>query len=310
MILDAITLALSFLIALALYPRLIPLLRRVQLGQVIQAELSPVHQSKAGTPTAGGILFVALAVLAGILAHRAGHPGTAAVTVALALFGLLGLADDVAKRRRGASGLRARYKFPLQVLLALPVVALAQGSQHLIPSPADGLIWPLGVVAVVGAANAVNLTDGVDGLAGLSGLLAVLGTTLLLGGAVAGEKAVAMTLAGALIAFLVWNRHPARVFMGDAGSLGLGAALAALAIQQHWLVLLPLVGLVFVIETLSVMIQVSYFKLTGGRRVFRMTPIHLTLQLEGWSENRIALVFGGVTAISVFLSAWLGGLLA
>src|SRR5205823_4541549 len=127
---------------------------------------------------------------------------------------------------------------------------------------------------------------------------AVGATVLLLPGAPAGEKAVAMTLCGALVAFLVFNRYPARIFMGDTGSLAIGFALAAMAIQQGMLLLLPVVALVFVLETLSVIIQVAYFKATGGRRVFTMTPIHYTFHHEGWSENRIALSFWGAGLVS------------
>jgi phospho-N-acetylmuramoyl-pentapeptide-transferase len=176
--------------------------------------------------------------------------------------------------------------------------------QHLLPFDLGWWYWPLAVLAIVGSANAVNLTDGMDGLAGGLALAAVAATVLLLPGAQAGERAAAMTLCGGLAAFLVFNRHPARVFMGDVGSLGLGFAMAAMAIQQGFLVLLPLLGLVFVLETLSVIIQVAYFKATGGRRVFKMTPIHYTFHLEGWSENRIALSFWSAGAVAALASAW------
>jgi len=171
----------------------------------------------------------------------------------------------------------------------------------------DGLrtgdLAPLAVLAIVACANAVNLSDGIDGLAGGLCVIAFLGVALLLPGAVAGEKATGLAITGGLLAFLWYNRHPARVFMGDAGSLGLGYALAAMAIQPGFLLLLPLLGLVFVIETLSVMMQVAYFKATGGRRIFKMTPIHLTFQLEGWSENRIDAVFWTVGAVAALASA-------
>src|SRR5207253_8225297 len=146
-------------------------------------------------------------------------------------------------------------------------------------------------IAIVATANAVNITDGMDGLAGGLTVIAVGATALFLPGAPAGEKAVAMTLCGALAAFLIFNRYPARVFMGDTGALAVGFALAAMAIQQGWILLLPIVGLVFVLETLSVIIQVAYFKATGGRRIFTMTPIHYTFHHEGWSERHIALSF-------------------
>ena len=284
MIFDAITFAVSFGVAAALYPAFIGLLRRSGSRQVIQAELPESHQKKAGVPTGGGILFVALALVGGIIATLAGHRGALPAMSGLVLGGVIGFVDDLSKLRRGSIGIPARFKFPIQVVLAIPVAWLALGNQS--------LWWlPVAVVAVVAGANAVNITDGIDGLAAGLTIIAVGATALLLPGAQAGEKAVAMTLCGAVGAFLVLNRHPARVIMGDTGSLAIGFALAAMTIQQGWILLLPVVGLVFVLETLSVIIQVAYFKASGGRRVFKMTPIHYTFHLEGWSERRIALSF-------------------
>ncbi len=302
-LLDLLTLGVSFVIGMAAYPPFIAFLRRHWAGQVIQAELPGEHQLKAGTPTGGGILFVGLAILAGLLATLARHPGAAAVLGGLLLGGLLGLADDLRKLRVGSLGIPARLKFPIQLLLAVPVAALAhQSHQFLVPVDLGWFYWPLAVLAIAGCANAVNLSDGIDGLAGGLCLIAFLAVTVLLPGAVAGEKATGLAIAGALLAFLWYNRHPARVFMGDAGSLGLGYGLAAMAIQQGFLLLLPLLGIVFVLETLSVMMQVAYFKASGGRRIFKMTPIHLTFQLEGWSENRIDAVFWTVGAVGALAS--------
>ncbi|HEX6548972.1 MAG TPA: phospho-N-acetylmuramoyl-pentapeptide-transferase [Candidatus Dormibacteraeota bacterium] len=305
-LLDATTLVVALAIAAALYPPLIQALRRRRFGQVIQDELE-FHKSKAGTPTGGGILFVGLAVLGGLLATLAGHPGALPAVVGLVVGGVLGAFDDARKLRVGSIGLSARLKFPLQLLLAVPVAWLAHAPQHL-PFDLGWWYWPLAIIAVVGTANAVNITDGSDGLAG--GLLAIAVVTLALAlpGAPAGERAVAMTLVGGILAFLVYNRFPARVFMGDAGSLGAGYALAAMAIQEGYGVLLPLLGLVFAVETLSVIIQVAYFRATGGRRVFKMTPIHHTFRIEGWSENRIALSFWGVGALSALATAGLARL--
>ena len=284
MILDAVTFAVSLAVAAALYPLAIRLLRRAGSGQVIQAELPDSHQKKAGTPTGGGILFVALALIGGVLAALAGHGGALPAMAGLVLGGVIGFVDDVSKLRHGSIGIPARLKFPIQIVLATPVAWIALGGQP--------LWWlPVAVVAVVAAGNAVNITDGMDGLAAGLAIIAVGATVLLLPGAQAGEKAVAMTLCGALAGFLIFNRYPARVFMGDTGSLAIGFALAAMAIQQGWILLLPLVGLVFVLETLSVIIQVADFKASGGRRVFKMTPIHDTFHHEGWSERRIALSF-------------------
>jgi phospho-N-acetylmuramoyl-pentapeptide-transferase len=296
-----ITFAVSFLIALVGYPVLIRALRQWKAGQVIQAELPESHQQKAGTPTAGGVFFVGLGIIGGVLATIAGHAGAVPATAGLVAGGLLGFADDRSKLQVGARGIPARLKFPLQVLLALPVAFLAtvDGASHqfLLPTT-PWVIFPLAVVAIVGTANAVNLTDGMDGLAGGLAVISLVGIALLLPSALAGEKAVAVTLIGSLVAFLIFNRHPARVFMGDTGALGLGYAIAVMAIQQGYLVLLPIVGLVFVLETLSVIIQVAYFKATGGRRIFKMTPIHYTFHHEGWSENRIALSFWGAGLVS------------
>jgi phospho-N-acetylmuramoyl-pentapeptide-transferase len=291
LIFDLATFVIAFAIALVLYRPFIDLLRRRRSGQVIQEELPETHQKKAGTPTGGGILFVAIAIIGGILATIAGHPGAWPAVAGLVAGGAIGLVDDLSKLRRGSIGIPARLKFPIQLLLAIPVAWLALGDQP--------LWWlPVAVIAVVGAANAVNITDGMDGLAGGLSIIAVGATVLLIPGAPSGEKAVGMALCGALAAFLVFNRYPAKVFMGDTGALAIGFALAAMAVQQGYVLLLPLIGLVFVLETLSVIIQVAYFKATGGRRVFTMTPIHYTFHHEGWSENRIALTFWGAGLLS------------
>lgn len=303
MIFDLLTVAVAGLLGLAAYPFLIRAFRRLRVGQVIQAELSEAHQRKAGTPTGGGILFVAFGLAGGLLSLRM-HAGALPAMAGLVAGGVVGLGDDAAKLRFGALGIPARAKFPIQVLLAIPVAILAHAPQHL-PFELGWLYWPVAVFAIAGSLNAVNLTDGLDGLAGGLAVIALLGVALLVPGAAAGERAVAMTLVGGLLAFLVFNRHPASIFMGDTGALGLGAALAAMAIQQGWLILLPLLGLVFVLETLSVMIQVAYFKATKGRRVFKMTPIHLTFQLEGWSENRIDATFWTAGALAALASGWI-----
>jgi phospho-N-acetylmuramoyl-pentapeptide-transferase len=281
-------------------------LRRMKAGQVIQDELPDSHQKKAGTPTAGGVLFVAIAIIAGVLATLAGHQGALPAVAGLVVGGFIGFADDRSKLMVGTRGIPARLKFPLQLLLAVPVAWLAtvQGVSHQLFLPATPwLVFPFAVLAIVATANAVNLTDGMDGLAGGLSAIAVAALVLLLPGAPAGEKAVAMSLCGALVAFLAFNRYPARVFMGDTGSLAVGFGLAAMAVQQGVILLLPLLALVFVLETLSVIIQVAYFKATGGRRVFTMTPIHYTFHHAGWSENRIALSFWGAGLVSALAAA-------
>jgi phospho-N-acetylmuramoyl-pentapeptide-transferase len=298
---DVGTFVIAFSIAVVMYPWLIAALRRWRSVQVIQTELPESHHRKAGTPTGGGILFVPLAIAGGLLATLAGHPGAFPSTLGLLAGGLLGFADDRVKLRVGSVGIPARLKLPVQLLLAVPVawLALTQSGLHELWLPsAWWLLFPLSLVAIVGCANAVNLSDGMDGLAAGLSIIAVATTVLLLSHATAGEKAVGTALCGALAAFLVFNRHPARVFMGDTGALAIGFALAAMAIQQGYVLLLPVVGLVFVLETLSVIISLSYFRLTHGRRIFKGTPIHYTFHHYGWSENRIALAFWSVGLVS------------
>ena len=312
-IFSAVTFFVALVLSLFLYPPAIRVLRRWKAGQVIQTELPESHQKKAGTPTGGGALFVALGILAGFLAMIAGHAGALPATAGLLAGGLIGFADDRSKLRVGTRGIPARFKLPIQVLVALPLAALAvsQGGSHqyLLPDW-QWLVYTLAVLAIVATANAVNLTDGMDGLAGGLSAIAFAALAVLLPAAQAGEKAVAVAMCGALAGFLVYNRYPARVFMGDTGSLAIGYALAVMAIQQGLILLLPLVALVFVLETLSVIIQVAYFKATGGRRVFKMTPIHYTFHHEGWSENRIALSFWGAGLLSALAAAGVARLIS
>jgi phospho-N-acetylmuramoyl-pentapeptide-transferase len=304
LILALISFLAALIAGLAAYPPFIQALRRVRAGQVIQEELPESHQKKAGTPTGGGFLFVVFGIAAGIVAIVAGYTDALPAVVGLIAGGLIGLVDDLSKLQVGTRGVPARLKLPLQLLLALPVAWLAvQGEpQIFLVHVTPWVIFPLAVVAIVATANAVNITDGMDGLAG--GLTIItFGALSLFMRAGGGDKAVGMALCGGLLAFLMFNRHPARVFMGDTGALALGFAIAAMAIEQGVLLLLPIVALVFVLETLSVIIQVAYFKATGGRRVFPMTPIHYTFHHEGWSENRIALTFWGAGLISAIVAA-------
>jgi phospho-N-acetylmuramoyl-pentapeptide-transferase len=298
---DLVTFGLALAAALVAYPPAIAGLRRLRSGQVIQAELPDSHQQKAGTPTGGGAVFVGIALIAGVLAQLAGHAGALPAIGGLVAGGVVGFLDDRSKLRRGARGIPARLKVPLQLAVALPVAAIATagpGMDQLWLPHSPWVVVPLAVVAIVATANAVNLADGMDGLAGGLSLIAVGAIALFMPGAPAGEKVVALSLCGGLGAFLVFNRHPAKVFMGDMGALAIGYAMAAMAVQQGLVLLLPLVGLVFVLETLSVIIQVAYFRVSGGRRIFKMTPIHYTFHHEGWSENRIALSFWGAGLVS------------
>jgi phospho-N-acetylmuramoyl-pentapeptide-transferase len=294
-----ITLVVSFVLTLAVYRPFISLLKRLKAGQVIQEELPDSHQKKAGTPTAGGVLFTIVGIGAGVLAAIAGHEGAWPGVAGLVAGGLIGFADDRAKLRVGTRGIPARLKLPIQFALAIPVAAIALNygpSHQLWLGPSLWIAFPLAVAVIVATANAVNITDGMDGLAGGLAIIAF-GVLALIPPRYSGIEVVSLTLCGALAAFLIFNRYPARVFMGDTGSLALGFALAAMAIEKGLVLLIPLIALVFVLESLSVIIQVAYFKASGGRRVFKMAPIHYTFHHEGWSENRIALSFWGAGVI-------------
>lgn len=310
-------------LSLLLGPWLIARLRRFQIGQVVRQDGPASHKPKAGTPTMGGLLILAAVFVPTLLWANLTNVYIWIAVVATALFGAIGFVDDYLKvTRHSHYGLFARYKFMAQIAVALGVgvtLMMLAGSdpplystrlifpffKQLIPD----LGWyyvPFAVVVLVGATNAVNLTDGLDGLA--ISTFAVSAATFTALAYITGHRVFADyllivhfepigeltifcgALVGASLGFLWWNAHPAEVFMGDVGSLALGGALGTVAILIKQELLLPIVGGVFVIEALSVIIQVSSFKLTG-RRVFRMSPIHHHFELIGWQEPKIIMRF-------------------
>lgn len=310
-------------LSLLLGPWLIARLRRFQIGQVVRQDGPASHKPKAGTPTMGGLLILAAVFVPTLLWANLTNVYIWIAVVATALFGAIGFVDDYLKvTRHSHYGLFARYKFMAQLAVALGVgvtLMMLAGSdpplystrlifpffKQLIPD----LGWyyvPFAVVVLVGATNAVNLTDGLDGLA--ISTFAVSAATFTALAYITGHRVFADyllivhfepigeltifcgALVGASLGFLWWNAHPAEVFMGDVGSLALGGALGTVAILIKQELLLPIVGGVFVIEALSVIIQVSSFKLTG-RRVFRMSPIHHHFELIGWQEPKIIMRF-------------------
>lgn len=298
----------SLLIALLAYPPLIRSLRRARIGQLIREEGPAAHQAKAGTPTAGGVLFLVIAAVLYAVADRSRAGGL--VLLGLLSGGLVGLLDDLAKvRGRTNLGLRARQKIAAQVLIGalLGYLALLWGfDRQAVPfdaSPALGAwLIPIGIVAFAAGSNAFNLTDGSDGLSAGAGAL-VFATLALLAGLAHHQSAALMpaVLSGALLGFLFYNRHPARIFMGDTGSLGLGTAMVAVAVAGGVLWYLPILAVVFVAETLSVIVQVASFKVTG-RRPLKMSPLHNHFHLSGWSEDRIAASFWVVTLAAAILT--------
>lgn len=293
----------AFVISLLLGPATIGYLRRLRLGQEVREDGPQSHRKKAGTPTMGGVLIVFAAAAAAL----AFSPSFEQLPYALATmvgFGLIGLVDDALKVvARRSLGLKARQKLAGQALFAafLALFALTHvdlGPWVRVPFSAETLFLPpwlyvlLTMGAVMGSANAVNLTDGLDGLAAGASAIAAAGLAVMAVMVGHAEAAVlASAVAGACLGFSWYNAHPAQVFMGDTGSLALGAALAACAVSLQAHLFLLLVGGLFVVETLSVVLQVLYFRLTGGRRIFRMSPLHHHFELSGWAEPQVVIRF-------------------
>lgn len=295
-------------VGLVLYPALITVLARFRAGQRIQAYGASGHHVKAGTPTMGGLLFVVLAV---IVYGFYDHSRSGFISIfALACGAGLGLLDDLANvRGEGALGLLGRQKLILQGLLGVLVGAglnMVGETRELIPGV--GLVdlhWGiivLAALAIVAASNAVNLTDGVDGLA--ASCAVVVFTTIWVVAVreqLRSPGLLSAALVGGLIAFLLFNWWPARVFMGDTGSMALGCVLVVLATEVRLLWLLPLLGIVFVAETLSVIINVTAIR-RYGRRVFRASPLHHHFELVGLREQRLVICFLGVAAVGALLT--------
>ena len=278
------------------------------MGQLIREEGPAAHHGKAGTPTAGGVVFLVVGLVLFLATDRGAVGGL--VLLALLLGGALGFADDFAAIRGGRNlGLRAREKIVAQLLIGalLGYLALRWNlTRQFVPFDGwrDVGAWmvPLGAVAFAAGSNAFNLTDGSDGLAGGAGAIAFAALTLV---ALLQQRPAAglmsAALAGCLIGFLFFNAYPARIFMGDTGSLALGTALVAAAIGTGFLWYLPLLAIVFVIETVSVIVQVASFKLTG-KRVIKMSPLHNHFIVSGWRERRIAATFWAGSVVAAILS--------
>jgi phospho-N-acetylmuramoyl-pentapeptide-transferase len=298
----------AFLITLLLGPVVIPALKRFKFGQSIREEGPQSHLKKAGTPTMGGVMFIiSLAITTVVVAPKI----TGALLVALITtvgYGIIGLLDDGLKIiRKKNLGLRAYQKLIGQITFAFILSYFAYNNSEIgsavhIPFTKimiDLGIWyiPFMMFVIVGVTNAVNLTDGLDGLAsGVTLIVSVFFAVVTYG---LGNKDLSIfcgALAGALLGFLKYNSYPAQVFMGDTGSLALGGAISALAVLLKMPFILIIVGGIYVIETLSVIIQVASFKLTG-KRVFRMSPLHHHFEQKGWHETKVVSMFCILTAI-------------
>lgn len=309
----------GFLVALVLGPLLLPLLRRLKFGQVVREDGPQSHLVKKGTPTMGGILFIVGGTVAAIVAA----PHSLLVVLVLATMAgnaAVGFADDYIKVvLKRPLGLRARDKLLAQLLLGLALGIIAVAYLKLPTAVAipftqrsielGWLYVPLVVLMLMGASNGTNLTDGVDGLCGSVTVVALVVYALI--GLAAGRAdlaIVAVGLAGGVGGFLHYNLHPAKLFMGDTGSNALGGALAALAVLTKTELVLVIVGGIYVFETISDIIQVTWFKATG-RRVFKMAPIHHHFELSGWSEEKIVLRFVIAAVILGIIGFWgIGGI--
>ncbi len=309
--------AISFFLAVVWGAPLIRLLKAQRLGKQIRIEEPNEHQLKTGTPTMGGVMVIvpvlvitAALNIANLLGNTLIGRSVLVPMGTLVLFGTLGALDDVAGIRgsRKGTGILARYKFLWEVALSLGfalalryMLKLSSAAVPTIPEKIDiGILYiPVAAFVIVATSNAMNLTDGLDSLAGWTAAIAFAcyGVIAFLQGQ-AYLVVFCFTVVGALLAFLWYNAHPAELFMGDTGALALGATLAVVALMTGQWLLLPLIGLVFVAETLSVIAQIAYFKMTGGKRFFKMAPLHLHFELLGWSETQVVQRF------------WLAGLLA
>ena len=303
-----------FTITMFAGPYFIRMIRSLNLGKQIREEL-PQHLSKSGTPSMGGFLFTVPVVALTVVYNLFDHLSMLLPVTVVVLCSILGWVDDrLTTIRVHGEGLRARFKFAWLLVIAVAIVVILHIPQ--VTAPADqnkvyipgiafisiGLIyWPLAVLAIVGTANAVNLTDGLDGLAAGTGAMAfgAFGAiSLLAHPSKPWLAAFCCTMVGALLAFLWFNVFPARVIMGDTGALAIGAALATVALMLNQMLILAVVGFVYVIETLSVIFQVAYFKMTHGRRIFRSAPLHNHLELMGWHENEVTQRFWIVSILA------------
>jgi phospho-N-acetylmuramoyl-pentapeptide-transferase len=306
----------AFLFALLAGPLFIPLLRRMKFGQQIRKEGPQGHQKKAGTPTMGGIIIL-LALSVAALRFSDKNEELVILLVATLGYGLVGFLDDYIKILfKRSLGLTARQKLLGQLLVSGFVCYMLYRIGHStdlsipltdVSIPLGWLYYPFVVIMMLGMSNAVNFTDGLDGL--LSGTSAVaFGAFLII--AMKGhhpESAIlAASMVGAVLGFLVFNAHPAKVFMGDTGSLGIGGALSAVAILTKTELLILVIGGVFVFELLSVVIQVASFK-TRGKRVFKMSPIHHHFELVGWSEWKVVISFWLAGLVLAGIGLYLNG---
>lgn len=298
----------AFLTSLVLGPVIIPFLKRLKIGQTERKEGVSSHLKKAGTPTMGGLIFLIAITLTSVF-YAGSYPKIIPVLFLTLGFGLIGFLDDYLKVvLKRPDGLLPGQKLVCQIIVTAVFafymirftgVSLAMRIPF-VPEKLLDLGWmavPLLFFVVLGTVNGVNFTDGLDGLASSVTVMVAVFFTAVAIGEKSGVEPILCAVIGGLLGFLVFNVFPAKVFMGDTGSLALGGLVAGTAYMLQMPLFLPVVGFVYLFEILSVILQVTYFKITGGKRIFRMTPIHHHFELMGWSETRIVTVFSILTAV-------------
>ena len=316
---------LSFVISVIVALIVLPILRRLKVGQIERDDGPESHLKKQGTPTMGGIIMAVTILISTVIVFLTYHGGEwkSAVEKIIPLafvtigFGIVGFVDDFKKLvLKNTKGLKPMYKmFGLLIVAVIYTLYLAKfsdiGTDTYIPIIKQYIslpIWvyiPFAIFVLLGTTNAVNLTDGIDGLA--TSVTAIIITALTVIGLIFGVKEISLIgciLVGACLGFLIFNLHPAKVFMGDTGSLLLGGAIAGMALYLKMPFILVVLALIPIIETLSVMMQVIYFKKTG-KRIFKMAPIHHHFELSGWNENKVVSIFSlvtlGLSVLSIFI---------
>lgn len=289
-------------------PVVIPFLRKLKMGQTERVEGVQSHLKKAGTPTMGGIIILVSVAVTSVFYIKE-YPKIIPILFVTLGFGLIGFLDDYLKVvMKRSDGLFPKQKMALQILVtavfAYYIVNFTDVSLEMIIPFTGGKAWDIGwlaipllFVVVIGTVNGVNFTDGLDGLASSVTVLVATFFTVVAIGTKSGIEPVTCAVVGALLGFLLFNVYPASVFMGDTGSLALGGFVASTAYILQMPIFIMIVGFIYMVEVISVMIQVTYFKKTGGKRFFKMAPIHHHFELCGWSETRVVAVFSIITAL-------------
>ena len=298
----------SFALSLLMGPVVIPFLRKLKMGQTERTDGVQSHLKKTGTPTMGGVIILGSVVITSLLYVKE-NPNIIPVLFLTIGFGLIGFLDDYLKVvLKRSDGLYPKQKMALQLVLtavfAYYIIKVSKIPLTLLVPFSGGKYWDIGwlavpllFVAVIGTVNGTNFTDGLDGLASSVTVLVATFFTVVAVGTKSGIEPITCAVVGALLGFLLFNVYPASVFMGDTGSLALGGFVAGTAYMLQMPLFIIIVGLVYLVEVASVIIQVTYFKKTGGKRFFKMAPIHHHFELSGWSETKVVAVFSVTTAI-------------